>query len=157
MIAQGQIHYKEHKMPEETIAPIPRPIPPEIITAINNKKLAVFIGAGVSRLAGCIGWDRLAADLVKCCHKEGIINYKVKTKLTESDDHKKTITICYHLLDNKGRKATFFKQMKHRLTRKIQKKSVLIRSIRQYLISGGTRKSENQLFQAVHHKCGCYI
>ena len=110
-------------MPEKIIPeilPIPE-IPKKIIAAINNKELAVFIGAGVSRLTGCMGWAQLAANLVDCCYKEDIINYKARTTLTESDDHKKTITICYHLLDNSGRKAMFFQQMKQALRYRARK------------------------------------
>ncbi len=102
------------KMPEEIIPEIPI-VPPELIAAINNKKLAVVIGAGVSRLVGCIGWDQLAANLVDCCYKEGIINYREKTTLSQSNDHKKTITICYHFLDNNGCREMFFRQMEQAL------------------------------------------
>ncbi|MCX7727460.1 MAG: hypothetical protein N2053_11510 [Chitinispirillaceae bacterium] len=48
------------------IQPIPK-IPQKIIEAVDNDKLAVFIGAGVSRLIGCKGWDQLAQNLVEKC------------------------------------------------------------------------------------------
>ena len=43
------------------ISRIPK-VPDEIKTAINNDTLSVFIGAGVSRLVGCKGWDALARN-----------------------------------------------------------------------------------------------
>jgi uncharacterized protein (DUF2132 family) len=43
------------------------PIPKEISEAVNNEYLAIFIGAGVSRLIGCMGWDQLAQNLVNRC------------------------------------------------------------------------------------------
>ncbi len=82
----------------------PVEVPDEIRDAVNNETLAVFIGAGVSRLKpiNCHGWDELAKNLVKRCYKEGIINYKEKDTLSQIQDHKKTITICYHLFKNKN-------------------------------------------------------
>ncbi|MBF0539272.1 MAG: hypothetical protein HQL03_13570 [Nitrospirae bacterium] len=53
-----------------TIEPIPD-LPVEIIDAVDNGTLAVFIGAGVSRLVGCLGWDELAKNLVeRCCERK---------------------------------------------------------------------------------------
>ena len=73
---------------------IPR-IPNEIKDAVDNGTLAVFIGAGVSRLVGCEGWDTLARNLVKRCYEEGIINFKENETLSQISDH--TIFI-FHLL-----------------------------------------------------------
>ena len=79
-------------------------VPPEIVDAVNNDKLAIFIGAGVSRIIGCIGWDQLAQNLVDRCFltkkKDGssCINFKEKETLSQSKDYKKTITICHHIL-----------------------------------------------------------
>ena len=53
-------------MSDELILPIPL-IPPEILEAVNTKTLAVFVGAGVSRVMGCMGWDELSRRLVKRC------------------------------------------------------------------------------------------
>ena len=44
-----------------------QPVPKEIVEAVNNETLAVFIGAGVSRLIGCMGWEQLAQNLVNRC------------------------------------------------------------------------------------------
>ena len=58
------------------------PLPKETVEAVNNEKLAVFIGAGVSRLVGCMSWDRLAQNLLNRCFstekKDGFscINFK---------------------------------------------------------------------------------
>lgn len=82
------------------IAPIPT-LPIEIKQAVNEGKLAVFVGAGASRLLGCMGWDSLARNLVDACFEEGFINYKEKEALSSETDHKKTITICKHVLVEK--------------------------------------------------------
>ena len=86
-------------------------VPDEIRDAVNNGTLAVFIGAGVSRLVGGEGWDALAKSLVNRCHKEGIINYREKDSLSQIIDHKKTITICYHLFHNNHRADLFYEEM----------------------------------------------
>jgi hypothetical protein len=88
-------------------------VPDEIRDAVNNGTLAVFIGAGVSRLVGCQGWDTLARNLVSRCHSEDIINFREKDTLSQIPDHKKTITICYHLF-NKNNLADIFYEVMNR-------------------------------------------
>jgi len=89
------------------IPPIPD-LPPEIIRAIENGKLIIFIGAGVSRLMGCKGWDELAKDLIRACHPEHV-DFREKETLELERDHKKIITMCYHLLKGKGEEKKFYK------------------------------------------------
>ena len=95
------------------IPPIPV-LPHQIVEAINENRLVVFIGAGVSRLIGCMGWDQLAKNLVKKCHKtkkqdgSKCISFKEKETLLQEQDHKKTITICYGILKENGFEEDFF-------------------------------------------------
>ena len=92
----------------EKYIPLIPDFPPEIIRAIENNKLIIFIGAGVSRLLGCKGWDELAKNLIKgCCPK--YIDFKEKETIELERDHKKIITMCYHLLKNNGEEEIFFK------------------------------------------------
>ncbi len=86
-------------------------VPDEIRVAVNNNSLAVFIGAGVSRLVGCHGWDTLAKNLVSRCHRERIINYKENETLSQISDHKKTITICYHLFHKNHLADVFYEEL----------------------------------------------
>ncbi len=96
------------------IALIPE-VPSEIKEAVNNGTLAVFIGAGVSRIIGCDGWDALAKKLLNKCHEKDIINFKDLNTLSQISDHKKTITICHHLFKNNGHTDDFFEEMKSSL------------------------------------------
>jgi len=102
------------------IPKIPR-VPKEIVEAVNNETLAVFIGAGVSRLIGCMGWDQLARNLVERCFsakkKDGsrIINFKERENLIQNNDPKKTITICYYLLKNNGFENIFYEELENSL------------------------------------------
>jgi hypothetical protein len=107
------------------ITPIPQ-LPEAIIEAVNRGKLAVFLGAGVSRLVGCSGWQDLARKLVNRCYDDNIINYKEKETLSANSDHKKTITIAYHLLNSKSKKNIFFEEMKAALK---EGKDILIPNI----------------------------
>ncbi|HPO29482.1 MAG TPA: SIR2 family protein [Caldisericia bacterium] len=97
------------------------PVPQKIIESVNNKTLAVSIGAGVSRLIGCIGWDQLAQNLVNICFsikkKDGstLINFKEKETLLQNKDHKKTITICYYLLKNNSFENIFYEELENSL------------------------------------------
>jgi len=101
-----------HEIPE---------LPKEIKEAVSNNRLAVFVGAGVSRLIGCMGWDQLAFNLVNRCFStkkkdgSGIINFKEKETLIQDKDHKKTITICYYLLKENDSETIFYKELKKSL------------------------------------------
>ncbi|MBU5301007.1 SIR2 family protein [Clostridium sporogenes] len=102
-------------------------IPDGIIQAVNDKKLAVFIGAGVSRLLGCWGWDRLASELVNCCFENGYINFKEKETIGYMNDQKKVITMCYGILDFNNKKELFYEKMKKALEgdqQKIENKNI---------------------------------
>jgi hypothetical protein len=90
-------------------------VPDEIKAAVNSGTLAVFIGAGVSRLVGCQGWDTLAKSLVSRCHREHLINFREQDTLSQISDHKKTITICYHLFNNNLRADIFYEEMNRSL------------------------------------------
>lgn len=104
-------------MPDELILPIPS-VPKEILEAVNTNKLAVFIGAGVSRIMGCKGWDVLATNLVKRCTSitnsaDGLphLSFRETEILARYDDHKKTITICYDILKDNGYEDNFFEEL----------------------------------------------
>ena len=110
-------------MQDNTIHPIP-PLPPEIVNAVNNENLVVFIGAGVSRLIGCMGWDELACNLVNRCFStkksddSSCINFKEKDTLSQINDHKKVITICHQILKQNDRENVFFEELEKSLEKK---------------------------------------
>ena len=94
------------------------PAPPKaIIEAVNNGTLAVFIGAGVSRLIGCKGWDELAGNLVEKCFKtrgedgDPLISYKERDTLSQIKDHKQTITICHYIFSKHGQESIFYSEL----------------------------------------------
>jgi hypothetical protein len=93
--------------------PIIPNFPSQIKSAFELNKLAVFIGAGASRLIGCTGWADLARNYVKECFRKHYINYLEKERLLQEKDHKKTITICFHLLNQKNELSIFYSLMKN--------------------------------------------
>jgi len=105
---------------DNEIPPIPE-LPIQIIEAINDNRLVVFIGAGVSRLIGCMGWDQLAKNLVNKCYdtkkQDGskCISFKEKDTLLQEKDHKKTITICYGILKKNGFEKKFLTEFRKAL------------------------------------------
>ncbi len=108
-------------MREKMIQKIIR-VPKEIIKAVNDDTLAVFIGAGVSRIVGCMGWGSLAKNLINLCFtlkkEEGstCINFKEKINLSSNRDHKKIITICQSILELNKHEEAFFKELERSLT-----------------------------------------
>jgi hypothetical protein len=104
----------------ESILPNP-PVPRGILDAVDNKSLAVFVGAGVSRLIGCMGWDELASNLLAQCNsvvdKKGrpLLNFREVEQLTGEQDRRRIITICHHLLSGNGKQRQFYKTLRQSL------------------------------------------
>lgn len=94
------------------ILPIPK-IPQEIIDAVNNRKIAVFIGAGVSRLLGSSSWDDIANNLIKKCYEKNIINYRESDSLKQIKDPKKVITVCYNLLKASNNEKIYYETLEN--------------------------------------------
>ncbi|PIP76383.1 MAG: hypothetical protein COW85_14530 [Ignavibacteria bacterium CG22_combo_CG10-13_8_21_14_all_37_15] len=93
-------------------------VPSQIYEAVNNDRLAVFMGAGVSRLVGCMGWDELAKNLVNRCFstlkdgsKNKLITFKEKETLLYLRDKRKIITICHKLLKREKKEEIFYEEM----------------------------------------------
>ena len=89
------------------------PLKNEILQAVNDGKLIIFIGAGVSRIEKVPGWRKLAFSLIDECStvkdKEGnhIINFKIRESLKKDPDSKKIITICRNALKEVGQLEKF--------------------------------------------------
>ncbi len=83
----------------------------QIIKAVNERKLIIFVGAGVSRLCGLPSWDQAANDLLEYCTKycDGF-NYAKKEKIINNiKDAKEKITIGYYLLSKvKGTNELYY-------------------------------------------------
>lgn len=72
-----------------------------IKNAVNEGKLIVFIGAGISRLCGLPSWDEAANDLLDYCEKQPkckFQNYDKQRILANIKDAREKITIGYYLL-----------------------------------------------------------
>lgn len=90
-------------------------VPQKIIEAVNHRKLAVFIGAGVSRLVGCWSWEKLAKKLIEKCFDKDVLNYKEKESVLQSRDHRQIITIAYNLLKKDEKHELFYECMEEAL------------------------------------------
>lgn len=84
-----------------------------IISAINEKKLVLFVGAGFSKLCGLPLWNDLANRLIdKCISDEDIkLNYADRNLITKDKDSKMLITIAYYLHQENGKIDSFNKFM----------------------------------------------
>lgn len=86
-------------------------MPEELIEKIDDGKLAIFVGAGVSRLIGCKGWEDLSRELLNECYKLEMINFKELQSLISYNDNKQKITISYEILNANGYENSFFEIM----------------------------------------------
>jgi len=96
---------------QDDIYPIP-PIPPEIIEALSNNRLVIFIGAGASRIIGCSGWKELAEKLVDTAYEQKLINYHEKSKIIEKYGPRETITILKKILSEEIYEETLIQSLK---------------------------------------------
>jgi len=91
-------------------------MPQEIIDAINSDNLAVFVGAGVSAIAGLPLWSQLAKDLICECFSKGLYTYKDKELILERiQDNKQLITIAFGKLKEAGLESAFYRILKKHL------------------------------------------
>jgi len=80
-----------------------------IISAINEKKLILFIGAGFSKLCGLPLWNDLANSLLdECVNDENIkLNHAGKNLINRDKDSKMLITIAYYLHEEANKVDNF--------------------------------------------------
>jgi hypothetical protein len=102
------------EMKSVTITDLPQ-LPPRIKQAIDDKKLAIFIGAGISRLIGCDGWDTLAKKLVEECAKKRYIEPITNDILLTQSDNIKLISICHNVFCEKSDEESFIEVMREAL------------------------------------------
>lgn len=77
-----------------------------IIQAARSKKLILFIGAGVSRILGCLSWDDLAKEYLRFVKRHDLITFS-EFKHLEKQDARKLLSICIELLKADPKNHTF--------------------------------------------------
>lgn len=111
------------------------PLEEPIKDAFKNNKLAIFLGAGISKLIGCADWTQLANSLIDDCYKEELIDFKLKEDILNLRDNKKKISICKYILEGK-QEDLFFSKFNRYLTISKEKEEENIKNdkdIYQYL------------------------
>jgi len=97
------------------------PVPKDIMDAVNQERLAVFVGAGPSCIMGYPTWPRLAEMVVEACRKHVGINPLNKpvsptlwtccSSLSKNENPKnnpkKAISICHQLFKEQSREDEF--------------------------------------------------
>ena len=66
-------------------------LPGEIREAGLDAKLVLFIGSGISQLAGYPSWDEFANEVLDDLRKKKFINFSEKNQLVALDPKKKII------------------------------------------------------------------
>lgn len=107
----------------------------ELYNAVQEDRLIVFIGAGVSRLTGCLGWVELAKKLVSECRKRNLFTYiQAEFLLSEAmNNPRKTISICNEKCKMKKGlvDSVYYKVIKSSISIKKRKKLEIYRLILQ--------------------------
>jgi len=68
-------------------------LPPEIATAAETAELVVFVGAGISRMVDCPGWDQMANKVLDQLVPNGI-DYNELSQITRIADPKKRLSFA---------------------------------------------------------------
>lgn len=95
-------------------------LPSELKSLFNKReKVAILIGAGVSRLLGMPGWNQLAEKAIDYLYERGKINYFEKERIVhETLDAKQKLTIFHDFIDKSQEDAKDF------FTKQLQEKTV---------------------------------
>ncbi len=76
-----------------------------ILKAFGNRRLILFLGAGISRLMGVPGWDDLSNSLIE----KAFTSYKERRSILDSiKSSKEKITIAYQKFHEDGKEEEFF-------------------------------------------------
>lgn len=92
----------ESPVAQESFPDIP-PIPPAVVEAASGGRLVLFVGAGVSKLAGGPSWRKAADDAFKELNTKGLITYAEVQQL-KSEHPKKKLSIAMDICE--GAKET---------------------------------------------------
>jgi hypothetical protein len=77
---------------------------------IESEKLAIFIGAGVSKLLGIPLWEELADNAIEYIREEGYINYLEKGRLQKDFSSKQRLTLCHEIMEKHGKLKEFYSE-----------------------------------------------
>ena len=86
-----------------TIKELPR-LPEEIRQAYINHNLVIFVGAGISRLMGCKGWDQMSNDLINAVCPYALAKQIIESRL----DSKAKITIAERYCKKNHKEKVFW-------------------------------------------------
>lgn len=97
-------------------------IPPEIVSAIETGRMVIFIGAGVSAIAGLPLWNSLAKGLIHACKQFHYINEEESDLiLSKISDPKKLISIAYEKFKKEGNLDAYYSIFSEKLKLKAGK------------------------------------
>lgn len=89
----------------------------EILDAVNDRKLVLFLGAGVSVLTGLPLWNELANNLAKKCISENCITYgDAEIVFSKITDTKQKISVIYELFDQHKKTDIFYQCLENNLS-----------------------------------------
>lgn len=89
-----------------------------ISNAIEQNKLVLFTGAGLSRLCGVCSWQDLARNLLNECENKGLLNYFKKSRIQSElgSDPREQISLAYYLMEkDKAHPDLFLNSLKKSL------------------------------------------
>ena len=91
-------------------------IPADLFEKFREEKVAFFLGAGVSMILGCAGWNSLSYKIINRCFERDCINFKQKENIKKINNPKKIITICHKLLCDQDNEDDFYEVINNSLT-----------------------------------------
>ena len=98
-------------MSNQSNIPLIPEVPQEIISAIEKGELILFVGAGVSAVAGLPLWSTLANSLIRSCKDLGYISEQdCDLILTKISDPKKLISIAFEKYSSNENKDAYYQK-----------------------------------------------
>lgn len=98
-------------MSNQSNIPLIPEVPQEIISAIEKGELILFVGAGISAIAGLPLWSTLANSLIRSCKDLGYISEQdCDLILTKISDPKKLISIAFEKYSSNENKDAYYQK-----------------------------------------------
>jgi hypothetical protein len=100
---------RKDKSKREDLPPIPA-LPQEISDAAHSGTLVIFVGAGISKLAGLPTWVEFASAVLQQLVKAEIIDYREEHQIKSSGDARKWLSIA-SIIANEARVTIDYKSI----------------------------------------------
>jgi hypothetical protein len=95
-------------------------LPDEVREAYVRGNLVIFVGAGISKLEGMMGWDDFAAKCITYCRDTGLLDYANAERLRTLQNPRRKLTVVWKIIEDEGNLTDLQRHIQTLFTHKSQ-------------------------------------